>query len=653
MFFLFITLGNYLFPQKINMKIKIFQFVIILFFAVKLQAQKNEYPILLIADSLKENANTVVRLNQVDVIISSQRKMNIKTKRIISVFNESGLSDIDAFENYDKSTSVKNIEARVIDPLGNEIKKIKRKDFKDVSAISGSTLFSDARYIYLDYTPTQYPFTVIYESEVETSNTAFIPSWFPVKDYLVGVEQSILNVTYPNNLGFKKKEFNFQGFNIQKTADTNTQLSYKATGILAQKQEPYCAVSVIFPKLMMGLENFNLEGEDGTAKSWKEFGKWYYDEILTGTTQLSLETTAKIKAIVGNETDVVKKAKLIYDYVQKKSRYVSIQVGIGGWKPMSANDVDRLGYGDCKALTNYTRALLDVVGVPSYNTILYGDSYKKSIESDFVSIQGNHMILAIPNENDYLWLECTSQDDPFGYQGKFTDDRTVLVIKPTGGEIVHTKIYEDKSNLQNSKGAYTIDEKGNLSGNIIIASEGSQYANKARLENSQPNEKETHYKEYWSNINNLKLAKINFSNDKEKIAFVENVALNAVNYAAISGAKMIFPLNVYNQFTGAVKRIRNRKNPFEIQRGYVDVDEVDVILPGGFAIEFLPSNFELNSKFGDYKTEIIKKDATHLVYKRTLSVHKGFYPNTEYEPYRLFMEQVSRNDNAKIILTKI
>lgn len=636
------------------MKIKILLFAIVLVsFAFKLQAQKNEYPILLIADSLKENADAVVRLNQLDIIISSQRSMNIKTKRVTTVFNEKGMSAIDAFENYDKKTSVKNVEVRVIDALGNEIKKIKRKDFKDVSAISGSTLFSDARYIYLDYTPTQYPFTVIYDSEVETSNTAFIPSWFPIKDFLVGMEQSILNVTYPNNLGFKKKEFNFPGFNIQKTTDTNTQLSYKATSILAQKQEPYCAASTIFPKLMMSLENFNLEGEDGIAKSWKEFGKWYYDEILTGTTQLSPETVSKIKALVGNETDPIKKAKLIYDYVQKKSRYVSIQVGIGGWKPMLADDVDRLGYGDCKALTNYTRALLDIVGVPSYNTILYGDTYKKSIESDFVSIQGNHMILAIPNENDYIWLECTSQDDPFGYQGKFTDDRSVLVIKPTGGEIVQTKIYGDKGNLQNSKGTYSIDEQGNLSGSITIASEGSQYSNKARLENSQPNEKETHYKEYWSNINNLKLAKINFSNDKEKVAFVENVAVKATNYAAVSGAKMIFPLNAYNQFTGAVKRIRNRKNPFEIQRGYVDTDEVEVMLPLGFAIEFLPSNFELNSKFGDYKTEIIKKDATHLIYKRTLYVHKGFYPNTEYDQYRLFMEQISRNDNAKIILTKI
>ena len=162
--------------------------------------------------------------------------------------------------------------------------------------------------------------------------------------------------------------------------------------------------------------------------------------------------------------------------MQKKSRYVNIAVGIGGWKPMLASDVDRLGYGDCKALSNYTRALLEVVDVPSYNTILYGNRYKSDIQSDFVSMQGNHMILAIPHGNHYTWLECTSQDDPFGYQGTFTDDRNVLIIKPEGGEIVRTKIYEDVGNTQKDKGSYTIDENGHFSASVIISSEGSQYS---------------------------------------------------------------------------------------------------------------------------------------------------------------------------------
>lgn len=627
----------------------------LLFFLFTLisSAQKSEYAITKIADSLKENANAVVRLDQMDITIASQRSMNIKTQRVVTVLNEKGLGEIDAYQHYDKTTSVKSIEAIVYDVVGNEIKKIKRKDFKDQSTVSGSTLFSDNRVLYLEYIPISYPFTIVYNSETETSNTAFIPQWYFLGGYNISIEKCVLNVTFPNNLGFKKKEFQFSGFNIQKTVDTDTKLSYVAASILAQKSEDFSPSSRdLFPRVMMGLESFHLEGVDGTATTWEAFGKWYGDKILTGTTVLPEETKAKIKALVGDEKDPVKKAKIIYDYVQKKSRYVNIAIGIGGWKPMLASDVDRLGYGDCKALSNYTKALLQAVDVPSYNTILYGDRNKSDIQSDFVSMQGNHMILAIPNGDNYTWLECTSQDDPFGYQGTFTDDRDVLVVKPEGGVIVRTKIYEDKGNVQTDKGTYTIDENGNFSGSVTIISEGSQYSSKSRIETLQPTEKETHYKEYWDNINNLKLSKITFTNDKENVRFTEDIQVSALNYAAISANKMIFAVDVFNKNDGNVKRIRNRKNPFQIQRGYLDTDEIEINLPSGFSIEFLPSNFELKGKFGEYKTEIVKKENNKLIYKRYMFLNKGKYSNKEYDEYRAFIEQISRNDNAKIILTK-
>ena len=71
----------------------------------------------------------------------------------------------------------------------------------------------------------------------------------------------------------------------------------------------------MYPKLMMGLEFFNLEGVDGNVKNWKEYGQWFSDKILTGTTDLSPETIAKIKSLVGTETDPIKKAKIVYKYI--------------------------------------------------------------------------------------------------------------------------------------------------------------------------------------------------------------------------------------------------------------------------------------------------------------------------------------------------
>lgn len=617
-------------------------------------AQKTEYSTTLIPDSLKQNANAVLRLDQIDIVISSQRNMNIKQKRIVSVLNESGQSAIDAYENYDKRTTVESIQATVFDAFGNEIKRIKRKDFRDQSAVAGGTLFSDDRIVYLDYTPIQYPYTVVFESEVETTTTAHIPQWIPLTDYLLSIEKSVLNVSYPENLGFKKMEFNFSNANINKTVETSTKLSYIATNISAVKYEDLSPnIRKIFPRVMMGLESFNLEGVDGNAKNWKEYGQWFSKYILTGTDDLGDAAKLKIKNLVGNETDPIKKAKIVYKYIQEKSRYVGIQVGIGGFKPMLANDVDRLGYGDCKALSNYTRALLNAVDVPCYYTELYGDSDKIDIKSDFCSLQGNHVILTIPNGDNYVFLECTSQDNPFGYQANFTDDRDVLIIKPDGGEIVRTKNYENKDNSQISKGDYSIDENGDFSGKITIVSEGSQYGQKYHLETTAPTEKEKYYKEYWDNINNLKINKTTFSNDKEKVSFTENLAISALNYGIISNNKMIFIVNAFDQNSGIVKRIRNRKNPFEIQRGYYDTDEIAIALPTGFNIESIPTTFELNSKFGEYKTEIIKNNSNNnLIYKRSILIKKGIYKNTEYDEYRLFMEQISRNDNAKTVLTK-
>lgn len=632
-----------------------YSFLFILMGWIQLVVSQN-YPIAVqaIPDSLKQNANAIVRLDQTDIDIHSQRNMDIRRKRVVTVLNETGLAAIDAYEPYDKRTHVRSIEATVYDASGNEIKKIKKKDFRDQCILDGVTLFSDSRVIYLDYIPIQYPFTIVYECEVQTSNTAQIPRWRPMGHYFVSVDKSLLNVSCPPELGLRKQEHNFANFKIKKLVEKDTQLSYEASGLVAQKEE-YFSVndSKILPWALLGVEKFNLEGVDGTAKTWKEFGKWYCESLLLDTEELPEATIAKVKALVGTETDPIKKAKIIYNYMQQKSRYVSIQVGIGGFKPMLAKDVDRLGYGDCKALTNYTKALLAAVGVPSYHTVLYGDRDKIDMESEFISIEGNHMILSIPSGADYYWLECTSQDVPFGYQANFTDDRNVLVVKPDGGEIVKTQNYQDKANTQHCTGEYKLAADGSFTAAVQLVSEGAQYGHKYRLENRQKTEQEAYYKDFWSNINNLKINKMAFANDKESVKFTEKLELSAIQYAAITGNKMLFAMNAFNRYEGNIKRIRNRKTDFEIQRGSYDQDEIQIQLPEGFVLESLPENVRYDSKFGEYYTEIIKKSPQTLVYKRSFLLKKGYYPNTDYEAFRQYMEQIAKNDNAKIILTKI
>ena len=112
-------------------------------------------------------------------------------------------------------------------------------------------------------------------------------------------------------------------------------------------------------------------------------------------------------------------------------------------------DVDRVGYGDCKALVNYMMALLKVAGIPSYYTLVYSGDEKISMLRNFASAaQGDHVILCVPFGQDTTWLECTNQHIPFGFLGTFTDDRDVVVCTPEGGLVTHTPRYRDSLNVQ-------------------------------------------------------------------------------------------------------------------------------------------------------------------------------------------------------------
>lgn len=636
-----------------NMKSITLSAVFFLFLPTVLFSQTVDFSTLFIDKGLSENSNAIVRLNQQDIVIASQRSLNVKTKRIVTILNEQGLSDINAQEYYNSSRRIKKIEATIYNAAGIEIKSFKKRDFKDVSVGDGFSVFQDNRVIYLDYTPLQYPFTVLLETEIETSNTAFIPPWFPVDGYFVSTQKAVLNISYQKSLGFKYKESNFkESYTIKKT-ETENSLSFTAENIHALKgEESSPKFNDIAPVVYMKVEKFNLEGVDGEAKTWEQWGKWYYDSILTGTDELPLETQNKIKQLVGDEKDPVKIAKIVYQFVQDKTRYVSIQVGIGGYKPMLAKDVDRLGYGDCKALSNYTRSLLNVVGVPSYDVLIYGGSNTTSFQSDFVSQQGNHMILCVPNGDNYIWLECTNQNSPFDYQGTFTDNRDALVIKPEGGKIVRTKVSADAENSQITNGKYTIAPDGNLSGSLAMVSRGTQYDAVYGNERLSVDEKDKYYKSYFDNINNLKLNKITYKNNRETIEFTQNIELSAAGFAGNNPSKLMFAVNAFNGNSATPKRYRNRENPLELKRGFYDYDEITITTPTDYVIEAIPQNTEVISKYGEYKIEIVDNKNNTLTYKRKLLIKSGLYENKEYEAYRAFREQVSRNDNAKIILNK-
>lgn len=605
-----------------------------------------------IPKELRENANSVVLEDKTEIDVSTPGKQSTVIKRAVAILNKLGDRHIDAHVYYDTHSKVKNIEAYVYDENGKELNHFKQRDFRDVSAVSGFSLYEDDRMLYLDYTPTVYPYIMVFTSEVYDDST-LLPKWLPTDRYVSSTLKSELTITFdPANKPRYQEKF-LSGHDITIT-EAPGKISCVAKNMRAVRYEetapPFLETAA---QVAFAQDVFYLKGVRGTGKNWSEFGSWMDESLLQGTTELAAETINHAKNLVKNETTNEGKARKIYEYLQNKVRYISVQIGIGGWKPMLASEVDKLGYGDCKALTNYTKALLDAVGVPSYYTILYLDDVERSIETDFATIQGNHAILGVPDNDEIIWLECTSQELPFGYVSNNHDDRDVLIITPEGGKVVRTKAYKVNENSQVSTGYVHLNSKGGIQAGMTRVSKGLQYGNKYGISELTDRERDEVYKRNWGHINGFALSEVAFDNDKMTNTFTETLSIQASNYAMALGNDLLLCVNVFNRSDHIPPRISERKQQVYLPMNFIDSDEIEISIPEGFRFDGLPETKNIANEFGNYTIDFVAISENKIKYKREFILKKGSYPAASYTEYRSFRRTVSKLDKTKILVTKI
>ena len=631
--------------------------ILFLFTSVSVFSQGNFYTSLTIPENLIENANAAIRSQDVVVTLNSPKSMSVVVKRIITVLNKRGNDDVNAYVHYDNNVKIKDLNVLVFDDFGQEIKKIKKNDFEDVSAVDGGTLYSDSRVKYLGYTPINYPYTIEFTYEIFTTNTAFIDSFAPLENYYVSVENSSYTLNYAEGISIRKKEKNFNDINLIKEEILGMQI-YKVSGLEAMKPESHSpSFRNMAPVIFFAASEFNYEGVMAKADDWKSMGKWFNDNLLNGRSNVSETTKQHILESVKGIDSPFEKAKIVYQFVQDNTRYISVQVGIGGMQPIAADEVDKVKYGDCKGLTNYTKSLLDIVGVKSNYTRLFASSKERvDVDKEFVSFSGqtNHVILNIPmQDQEDIWLECTSQKLPFGFIGDFTDDGDVMVITPEGGEIKRTKKYSTEENSQIINGNFTVSDNGSILVKANVFSKGIQYDNKYWLESETPRDLDVYYKKRWKYINNLQIENIHINNNKDSIQFNEIIDFSATNYSKVIGNRMLLAVNILNRNAYIPDRYSERTLPLKINRGFKDVDVVEIKLPNSYKVESLPNLINIENKFGNYHAELIVKNESTLIYKRQFLVNDGEFPKDEYDSFRDFYKEVAKQDNLKIALIKI
>jgi len=607
---------------------------------------ESKLTVITIPSALTENANAVIRKNTVSVIIEDYDKVSVETDRIVTVLNERGDDDVNAYESYDPYVKIRKISAIVYDRFGKKIQKFKKSDFTDVSAVSNGSLYTDNRVLYHDYTPRSYPYTIHYKSTVVHKNTAFLPSWYPIEGFFISTESSNLKITNESNVAVRVAEENLEKYNGISKSD----LSYSAKDLPAIRSEAYSPnFNTYAPHVLMTLEKFEMVGVDGVNKDWSTFGKWMHDQLLADVGEIPQTVKEEIKTLTQDLKTDREKAEVVYKFMQDRSRYISVQVGIGGWKPIDATEVHEKAYGDCKGLSNYTRSLLNEVGIKSNHVIIYGGGNIRDIKDDFSSTQGNHMILHIPklDNEENIYLECTSKTAPFGFIAGFTDDRDALIVNESGGKILHTTQYPTELNKQITSAQILLEENGSASGDLQMESEGYQYSFRDHIDQFTERELKENYQKRWDYLNDFNIEKAIISKDLDSVKVTEKVTFNIGKAASKMGDILLINTVLFNRHKYEPPTYNDRKLDLVISRGYVDQDEYEIFLAPQMEIDALPETIEINTDFGTYKLEA-KADADNKIkVSRYLKVNKGKFNSNRYADYLEFRSAIVKADNSK------
>ncbi len=639
--------------KRIRMK----QFLILIFIGLNVfslygQTNSEEYDVELIPEELLIDANAVVRKHEIRYNTNSLGSATMSVYQATTLlnnltkYNELAVSYSSAF------SKVKKVSAALYDSSGKLVKKLRKRDFEDVSGTGYGTLADNSRVTYAELNHNEYPYTIVFDYEIDYNCVPYYPNWNIVPRTKTAIQNSSYTMTLSEKMGIRYKAHNIDIEPIIEKEKGKTVYKWKATNIPAFRPNGFLPkYDEIFPKVSIEPTFFSMANKKGSKASWKEMGAFYL-KLNKGRDKIPASLAEKIQSLTANVKTDAEKIKLIYKYLQDNTRYVSVQLGIGGWQTFEAKYVDKNKYGDCKALTNYMQAMLKSIGITSYGALVQSGSRIRKIDEDFPADVFNHIILNIPQEGtEDIWLECTSKYAPMGYLSSFTENRYALLITPKGGKLVKTPRKTHEFHRKINRATVSIGEKGEALATIKSETFEDEHDDWRDAFYELKEKEQREYLEEQIDLSSFNVTKLEIKLSDEEPRADVNYELEIRKLAKKTSRRIFLIPNLLSR-KSYIPSAKERKIPIQSVKGYTHIDTIIYTIPEGYIAENVPiDNFDLCTYFGEYNIDV-KLEGNQLTYIRRFQLFAFSKPKEEYEALRNFYVQVVKMDKMKIVLVR-
>jgi hypothetical protein len=619
-------------------------------FAISAFAQQGNYAAMSIAEPMKKNAYSVKREEQINFEVKSIDKAYYKVHKVVTILSEAGKDELFFYEFSDKFQSLESFGIQTFDAAGKLLRKYSSSDL--TKQATGEGLVPDGKVYYLNAPAPAYPITIQVDYELKYNGILDYPD-FEVQLPEQSVEHASFTARIPAELGLRFKAKNTMLEPLVTNDDKYKLYSWTVNNLPAlQYEEGSVSRESRYPKILISPNKFELDGYEGDMSSWENFGKWY-GSLAKDAINLTPERKAFLNAMVKDMPTDKEKIKTIYTYLQNNFRYVSIQLGIGGFKPFTADFVDKKKYGDCKALSNYMQACLGAVGLKSYQALINASYNKAPVDPDFPHNSFNHVIICVPAGKDSVWLECTSTTTDFGVLGNFTENRNALLITEDGGKLVATPKSKASENRFGCTTTVNLKEDGSGTADAALSTTGEYRQDFLHYIFDQ--KKDEQKKFLVDDLGFLQPDDFLINGDKmDKLAPIKlQLAIEKIPEFTAGNKQFLNP-RIYKIWSYALPKAENRTQDFYFQHPLIKTDTTIYILPEGFAVETLPKTKELSFEYGTFKsTYSFDAAQKRIITTARLELDEYKIPAAKFLAAKKFFNDVLGEYTEKIVIKKL
>jgi hypothetical protein len=354
-------------------------------------------------------------------------------------------------------SQLKDANITISDTTGKVINRYGKKDLRKACGYGASyALYEDICHYFTDAAVATFPYVVDLNYTREYKSLFYLRGPLLVGD--IPVENGSYTVVFPASMQLHCKQYGTDIPRIDESRGDRNIWRWEVTNQLPPKKESLSRFAVSRAGMVeICADNCELEKYRISGMSWQNIGALYnemaedqYDR--DGWPKDGVYRTDSLPEIIRNT----------YDKVRKSTRYVAVEIGIGGLRPHEAEKTRKCGYGDCKDLSTLLISDLRKQGVHA-QPVLVLTRDAGVIDTTFPNDEFNHVITAVPAGADTFWLDPTCSGCTFGDLPSMDEDIDVLLIDETGGHLVRTPGSDYRDNQVVRTARVSLDSKLNLS----------------------------------------------------------------------------------------------------------------------------------------------------------------------------------------------